>query len=268
MISLPGTSIDRFSPVPYWFQLAGILERAITQGLWPPGERLASESALCERFGISRTTVRQALARLEQEGMVTRRKGFGTFAAEAAPRMWLVQSQEGFFHDEVFRLGRSVSSQILHRDVVPLPSWATTGLELPAGSRGVSMERLRSVDGNLALVVTDCLPEHLAQTVLDMDGTDSLYQRLKEEHRLEVAGGRRFIEAVIAGDTLGPKLEVEPAAPLVFIESVSWDGEMRPFHCYRSWLRTDRMRVEVQVSASSTLLAPPPLPTARSFADE
>jgi GntR family transcriptional regulator len=268
MISLPESSIDRSSPVPYWFQLAGILEHAIAHGVWPAGERLASESALCDHFGISRTTVRQALARLEQEGMVTRRKGFGTFAAEAAPRMWLVQSQEGFFHDEVFRLGRSVSSQILRRDIAPLPSWATTGLELPEGSRGVVMERLRSVDGNLALVVTDCLPEHLAPTVLGMDGTDSLYQRLREEHHLEVAGGRRFMEAVVAGEKLGRKLEVEPAAPLVFIESVSWDSEMRPFHCYRSWLRTDRMRVEVQVSASSKLLAPPPLPTARSSADD
>ena len=101
-----------------------------------------------------------------------------------------------------------------------------------------------------------------------MDGADSLYQRLKEEHGLEVAGGRRFMEAVIAGETLGQKLAVEPTAALVFIESVSWDGEMRPFHCYRSWLRTDRMRVEVQVSASSKLLSAPLAPAARSSGDE
>ena len=267
MITLPDTTIDRASPVPYWYQLAGILEHAIAQGQWRPGERLPSESELCERFGISRTTVRQALARLEQEGMVVRRKGFGTFAASAVPRMWLVQSQEGFFHDEVFRLGRSVSSQILRRTVGPLPGWASAGLALPDGSHGVVMERLRSVDGNLALAVTDCLPEHLAGTVLGMEGADSLYQRLQEEHGLEVAGGRRFMEAVIAGEALGRMLAVSPAAPLVFIESVSWDGEMRPFHCYRSWLRTDRMRVEVQVSASSRPLAPL-VPASRVSADE
>ena len=134
MITLPDTTIDRASPVPYWYQLAGILEHAIAQGQWRPGERLPSESELCERFGISRTTVRQALARLEQEGMVVRRKGFGTFAASAVPRMWLVQSQEGFFHDEVFRLGRSVSSQILRRTVGPLPGCASPGGRRP-GSR-------------------------------------------------------------------------------------------------------------------------------------
>jgi GntR family transcriptional regulator len=256
MTSLPDSRIDRDSPVPYWFQLAGVIEHAISTGRWRPGERLPSESELCGHFEISRTTVRQALARLEQEGMVIRRKGFGTFVASASPRMWLVQSQEGFFQDEVFRLGRAVTSEILRREVTQLPSWAAAALALPEGSRGVVMERLRSVDGRLALVVSDFLPEALAETVLRMDGRDSLYQRLKDEHRLEVAGGRRFLEAVRAHDKVARMLEVDPGAPLAFIESVSWDAEMRPFHCYRSWLRTDRMRVEVQVSTSARMPAP------------
>ena len=93
-----------------------------------------------------------------------------------------------------------------------------------------------------------------------MEGSDSLYQRLKEDHRLEVAGGRRFLEAIIAGERLGRMLEVDPSAPLVFIESVSWDGEMRPFHCYRTWVRTDRLRVEVQVSTSVRPVEDAPAP--------
>jgi GntR family transcriptional regulator len=110
------------------------------------------------------------------------------------------------------------------------------------------MERLRSVDGQIALCVTDCLPPQFADVVLAMDGSQSLYQRLRESHGLEVAGGRRFLEAVAAGKKLARLLQVTPADPLIFIESVSWDTQMRPFHSYRSWLRSDRMRVEVQVS--------------------
>jgi GntR family transcriptional regulator len=162
MTSLPHSRIDRDSPVPFWFQLAGVIEHAISSGRWRPGERLPSESELCSHFEISRTTVRQALARLEQEGMVIRRKGFGTFVASASPRMWLVQSQEGFFQDEVFRLGRAVTSEILRREVTELPSWAAAALALPEGSQGVVMERLRSVDGRLALVVADCAGSRIA----------------------------------------------------------------------------------------------------------
>jgi GntR family transcriptional regulator len=248
MTSLPDIRIDRASPVPFYFQLAALLEQEIVRHRWQPGERLPSENELCAHFALSRTTIRQALARLEQEGMVNRRKGFGTFVAAVSPRMWLLQSQDGFFQEEASRMGRAVSSEILSRSVDELPHWAADALGLPQGSEGVVMERLRSVDGKIALCVTDCLPAEFADVVLAMDGSHSLYQRLREAHGLEVVGGRRFLEAVTAGKKLARLLEVAPADPLIFIESVSWDAQMRPFHSYRSWLRSDRMRVEVQVS--------------------
>jgi GntR family transcriptional regulator len=251
MTSLPQIRIDRGSPVPFYFQLAALLEQEIVRHRWQPGERLPSESDLCSHFELSRTTVRQALARLEQEGMVNRRKGFGTFVASASPRMWLLQSQDGFFQEETSRMGRAVSSEILNRGVEELPHWAADALGLPQGAEGVVMERLRSVDGQIALCVTDCLPTSFAEVVLSMDGSQSLYQRLREAHGLEVAGGRRFLEAVPAGKKLARLLQVTPADPLIFIESVSWDSQMRPFHSYRSWLRSDRMRVEIQVSKAS-----------------
>ena len=174
MTILPSTQIDRASPVPFYFQLAGLLEHEIVRLRWQPGDRLPSEAELCGRFELSRTTVRQALARLEQEGLVVRRKGFGTFVASASPRMWLLQSQEGFFQDEVTRMGRAVSSEILSRRGGRAPHWAADALGLPQGAEGVVMERLRSVDGKLALCVTDCLPAAQAGVVMDMDGTQSL----------------------------------------------------------------------------------------------
>jgi GntR family transcriptional regulator len=251
MTTLPDIRIDRGSPVPFYFQLAALLEQEIVRHRWQPGERLPSEAELCSHFGLSRTTVRQALARLEQEGMVTRRKGFGTFVASASPRIWLLQSQEGFFQDEVSRMGRAVASEILDRRRGALPHWAADALGLASGAEGVVMERLRSVDGKLALCVTDCVPAAYADVVLTMDGTQSLYEQLRVRHGLEVAGGRRFLEAVPAPKQISRLLEVAPGDPLIFIESVSWDAQMRPFHCYRSWLRTDRMRVEIQVSKAS-----------------
>src|SRR4051794_16288878 len=103
---LPEPPIDRSSPVPFYFQLAEVLEGAIRSGRWQPGARLASEPELSEHYRLSRTTVRQALARLERRGLIERRKGQGTFVESAAPGLWLLQSSEGFFQNEVDRLGR------------------------------------------------------------------------------------------------------------------------------------------------------------------
>ena len=173
--------IDRQSPVPFYFQLAAMLEHEIAGGRWQAGAQIPSEPDLCTAFGVSRSVVRQALQRLEQEGFIVRRKGHGTFVAEAQPRSWLLQSADGFFQDEVDRRGRRVTSRILRLEVAPLPKWAADALNVPEGSSGVTMERLRWVDGQVALHVSDYLPERLADTVLGLkdDHSESLYERLR-----------------------------------------------------------------------------------------
>jgi GntR family transcriptional regulator len=252
MTYLPSARIDRDSPVPFYFQLSALIEQEIARGRWEPGRRLPSEPALGTHFALSRTTVRQALARLEQEGLIRRDKGRGTFVIGTRPRTWLLQSPDGFFHDEVDRMGRTVTSRLLRCEVAPLPGFAADALGLPEGSDGVVVERVRSVDGRIALFVCDYLPRSLAGALADELGSaESLYERLRDRLGLEVAGGRRALEAVKAGERLARLLEIDAAAPVIFVDSVAWDRNLQPFHCYRSWLRTDRMRVEIQVSSAS-----------------
>jgi GntR family transcriptional regulator len=245
----PVATIDRTSPVPFYFQLAELLEQEIASGRWEPGSRLPSEPELCERYGLSRTTIRQALARLEQRGLIDRLRGQGTFVQQGEPGLWLLQSSEGFFQEEVDRLGRTVTSRVLRAERERLPAWACRALELPLHSRGATLERLRSVDGDVALYVVNHLVERLADAALGITNpNESLYRRLGERAGVVPHGGRRTLEAVAADPRLAGLLELEPGAPLAFIESVAWDAEMRPYDCYRAWLRTDRTRIDIQAS--------------------
>jgi GntR family transcriptional regulator len=246
---LPDATIDRVSPVPFYFQLAELLEEEIVSGRWVPGARVPSENDLGSRYGLSRTTIRQALARLEQEGLVSREKGRGTFVSDSRPRSWMIQSTEGFFGDELLRAGRSVASRILRLERTQLPRWASDALGQPAGADGIVVERVRSVDGLVALYVVNCLPAFAADAVHDLQAAESLYQRLAERGGISIAGGRRSLEAVDAGAKLAKLLEVDAGASLAYIESVTWDATDRPVDCYRAWLRTDRMRLEIEVTA-------------------
>jgi GntR family transcriptional regulator len=243
--------LDRSSPVPLYFQLARLLTEEIAKGDWKPGARLPSEPELGDRFSVSRATVRLAIQRLESEGLLRRVRGRGTFVSDSRERSWLLQSAEGFFHEEVERLGFDVSSEVLRAEVAPLPHWATNALNVPGGTDGVILERLRSLDGRVALHVTDCLPIHLADAALSLEHSDgSLYDRLEEREGVSVYGGRRTLEAAHAQPELAKLLGVGPRSPLVFIESVAWDTELQPFHCFHAWLRSDRIRIEVQVARS------------------
>ena len=165
----------------------------------------------------------------------------------AQPGLWLLQSSEGFFQEEVDRLGRTVTSRILRAESSALPDWACQELELPVGSHGAILERLRAVDGQVALFVVNCLPEHVAEAALAVQNpNESLYRRLGDRAGIVPHGGRRTLEAIAARARVAELLELRPGSPVAFIESVAWDGSLRPFDTYRAWLRTDRTRIDIQ----------------------
>ena len=243
---LPTSRVDRTSPVPFYFQLKKLLAEEIVAGRWLPGDRLPSEPSICDHFEVSRTTVRQALGELEAEGLIRREKGRGTFVAEPRSTSWLLQSSHGFY-EEATASGHGVRSRVLRRGLEALPSWACDALDLPDGSVGVTVERIRWVDDQLVMYVITHLPEHLAEVVLAADlEAGSLYRTLERGTGLSVFGGRRVVEAVTAQEELATLLKVEPGAPLLFVESVSWDRNLKPFDCYRAWHRADRTKIEVQ----------------------
>jgi GntR family transcriptional regulator len=245
-ILLPAAAIDRRSPIPFYFQLTGLLTREIETGRWAVGDRLPSEPTICEQFGVSRTTVRQALAALESEGLIRREKGRGTFVAERESG-WLLQSAHGFY-EEAERAGHAVQSRVLRRRVEPLPAWASDALRLQPGSDGMTVERLRWIDDHLVMYVISYFPAGVAAALLDADLVrGSLYRVLEEREGLVVAGGRRVVEAARAERDLARLLEVEHGSPLLCVEAVSWDERLQPFECYRAWHRADRTKIEVHV---------------------
>jgi GntR family transcriptional regulator len=238
--------------VPLYFQLARLMREEIIRGRWPVGARISSEFELGSAHEISRTTVRQALLSLEQDGLIERVKGRGTFVAGAQAPAWFLESSGGFFHDELDG-GVDVTSRVLRVEKAPLPLWAAEELRLPPASDGTVIERLRHADGRAAMYVIDYLRPELFAAAGDIGERDSLYTLLENAARLRVFGARRTIESITAGPDLGALLGVQPHAPVLLIESVAWDETSVPFHCFTSYVRTDRLRVEVQVTRASGL---------------
>ena len=77
--SIDRNSINRNVPIPYYYQLEGMLREQVHSGRWQPGQQVLSEKQLCERYEVSRTTVRQSVGNLVVEGLLFHVKGKGTF---------------------------------------------------------------------------------------------------------------------------------------------------------------------------------------------
>jgi GntR family transcriptional regulator len=251
----PSGVIDRASSVPFHYQLRKLLEQQIETGRWPQGDRLPSEPFLSEYYKVSRATVRQALHALEQQGLIHKEKGRGAFVNRTSSGSWLLQWAGGLFDDELTRRGITVESTVLRADIEALPDWASEALQLSADAQGVGLERLRRVDGHVALYVVNHLPHEYAAILPEIrrTSTASLYWTLREQCGVEVAGSSRTLEAVSAPPPLARRLGVPSRYPLVYIQSVTRDATGKPIDCYRAWLRTDRLRIAVETDTWASL---------------
>src|SRR3990172_982513 len=84
--------------VPYYYQIAGVIERNISEGEFPQGSKLPNEPELARLFGVSRVTVRHALSILHAKGLLLRQQGRGTFVSESLDKPKTV-SLNGFIED-------------------------------------------------------------------------------------------------------------------------------------------------------------------------
>jgi GntR family transcriptional regulator len=239
--------IDFNSNIPYYIQLVEVLKDRLRSSELNPGDKLPGEFELCEQFGISRTVVRQALQELEQDGLIVRRKGKGTFVAPPKIDESLIQRLTGFYEDMTSR-GKIPKTQVLRFEVIPPSSKVAELLGLSAGQNIFVIERLRSVNDDTIVMVTTYIPYHLCPELGRFDLTDhSLYAILEQEFGLSISHGRRTIEAVSANQREAELLRIPDCSPLILLDSITYLSDGTPVEYYHALHRGDRSRFVVEL---------------------
>ena len=244
------TKIDRASYVPFYVQVHDALKEFIEHGDIKSGEQLPSEPELCRLFNVSRTVIRQALRGLENEGLIVRQKGRGTFVAEPKIGESLFQELTGFYQDMV-KKGRTPVSKVLKQEIIPATAKVATFLQLAPETPVIRIDRVRYVEAAPIVLVTTYLPHALCPSLVEIDLTRrSLYTYLEETYSLVIDRGRRILEAVIAGEYEAKLLGVNEGAPLISLESVSYLEDGTPLEYYKALHRGDRSVFEVELVRS------------------
>ncbi|NQX29285.1 GntR family transcriptional regulator [Microbacteriaceae bacterium VKM Ac-2854] len=144
-------AVDRASVVPLYVQLADGIERAITDGRLGPGHPLSSEVEIHKQYGFSVATVKRAVGRLVDRGLLVRRRGVGTSViADAGP-----EQRHLSLYDELRRSGRAVSTDVLLAQPRPAGAVEAAALRIEPGRTVLYLERVRRADGEpIALLRT------------------------------------------------------------------------------------------------------------------
>lgn len=146
--------------IPLYSQLINVVKRYISAGLLVPGDLLPSETKMIKNFGVSRSTVRQAMGALEDEGLVIRKRGRGTFVAE--PEMKRKTENIWSFTSEVRAMGKQPSSTLISFELITPTLDIVSKLDLArADVKVYKFTRIRRVDGEPLMLETSYYPEYV-----------------------------------------------------------------------------------------------------------
>ncbi|MEW6046676.1 MAG: GntR family transcriptional regulator [Bacillota bacterium] len=235
----------RRSAGPLYFQLKRFLLELIDNEELKPGERIPSERELSQRFGISRMTVRQALAELVHESVLLRHQGRGTFVADRKIEQGLIELTS--FSEDMRRRGLVPGARLLDVQVQEASRKVERALALGMDRRVLVVRRLRLADGEpMALEVTH-LPYGLLHTAPRERLEGSLYEYLEQELGIELASARQTLEPVVAAEEEAKVLGVPPGSPLLLMERTTLSRSGEPVEFVRSLYRGDRYKFYVEL---------------------
>ncbi len=229
------TAIDRSSPLPLWAQVLDDLRERLDAGEFT--SEFPTDSELIGHYSVSRHTVREAMRRLQNEGVVTRERGRGTFVI--APK---VEQATG----AIYSLFRSIEATGLEQRSRVLDLSLTTDrvvadrLGLRANAKLVRLERLRLIDAHVLAHDTAWLPAAVAKPLLGVDFTHTaLYDELAERCGVRPVAGKEWITTELPPKRERELLEIGAKQP-AFRICRSSEGDDGPIEWRETVVRGDR----------------------------
>ena len=232
-------NISRASKVPLYYQLYQILHEGIQEGKWKPEELLPSESELVEQYDLSRATVRQAFDLLVNQGWVYRRRGRGTFVSRPAFEQNLNRIVS--FWEDMHLRGLKPGTRVLAKEIIQASEEVADKLQVEPNEELASLVRLRLADDEPLSIEHSVLIHRFCPGILDQDyANNSLRKMLVEQFNIHIISANQIIRAIPATKNLADLLGIDPDAPLLLIDRVSFTDQGNPIEYLQIHLRGDR----------------------------
>jgi GntR family transcriptional regulator len=202
----------------------------IVKGKVAPGAQLPPEPQLAGELGVSRPTLREALRSLEDEGVVTRSRGSGTFLSHR-PRLRNNLDVNFGVSDAIRQAGMQPGQRNAVTSIVPAPADELEYLGLGPNEQVVVVDRVRTADGRPVVATRDVLPVRLLDgkaEVLPRLAGGSIYEIMERDLGIAIHHGVASLLPVRATKTLASQLRVSRGSLLLYLRQVDYDQEGRP----------------------------------------
>ncbi len=241
-----GSELEPQSPIPLYYQLKEALINKLSRERYKVGDRIPTEAELVEEYDVSRTTVRQALNELVDEGIITRHRGIGSILVK--PPVEDRPPHLVGLTEEMEARGREVRSDVVEcRWIEPSPSVRQV-LDVRRSSEVLLLARVRYIDDEPVFYTQEYLPPWIGLTP-DDDFKGSLFSLMKTKGGVHPAKGDMTITAVAARSPETHYLGVPEGFPLLRNLRSFYTMDDRPCGYTDQLCRSDRYHYYVQFDA-------------------
>lgn len=235
--------------VPRYYQVYVVLQQRIREGEWTTAAPMPTEQEFAAKFGVSRVTIRKALNMLEEEKLVLRQQGRGTFALPP-PRSNHRANFSGFL-ESIVDVEMRTKVRVLHFDKGALPDDVAELLECAPGARGLKIVRVRA-DNDAPFSFSTCyVPEPEADLLTEASlGNRTVLATLTAAGVVPATAEQR-VSATVADVDVARHLKIEVSAPLITLTRVVRNEGKRPIELIRALYRPDKYEYRVTLSRDS-----------------
>ncbi len=243
-----GLSLVGDPAMPLHRRLADALRRAIRDGALAPGEAVPSESELTAAYGVSRGTVRQALAALRAEGLIVGGRGAKPVVVRE-PQLAQPFTELLSFSAWARSLGRTPTGRVVSFAPEPADGVTADALGVEPATPLWHLVRVRLADGVPLMIERTSFAPDIGELVAGVDlERESIYATLAR-HEVVFAGARQSVDAVPAGRTDARLLTVRPAVPLLRVRRRTLSPSGHPLEWSDDRYRADLVTLTIENSA-------------------
>ena len=220
--------------------LRGVIERRELV----PGDKLPVEERFAASLGVSRMTLRQALASLEKAGTVVRKRGRGvggTFVSEA--RIECDLTGLAGFTEQMQRADVRPGARLVSAATVPADRAAFEALSLRPGSQVHEIVRVRTANRRPLALERAYFPAEVFPDLLEQGLTGSIYRLISRRYGQTPQVASESLEPVIPTEAEARLLGVEASTPLMLIERTAYSSSGLALEYARDLFRSDRVRI-------------------------
>jgi GntR family transcriptional regulator len=229
--------------LPAYQRIQSAIRKRIESGQLHPGDAVTSERDLAKIHQVSLMTARHALASLEREGIVERRRSIGTFVA--APKIHFNKLMS--YTEQMAHRRLTAGSEVLFSRVIDNENEAAARLSLPPTSRVIKLERLRHAAGEPFALETCYLSAAEFPGLLDAPiGSESLFGILERDCKVELAYADEEIDATAADPKIAELLAIPRREPLLRIRQVIYSTKGNPIMYVLGFYRADRHNLVIR----------------------